>query len=91
MLYERHTPLITTAATEPENLYTGMRFRHEFKRTISRLEEMRSTGRLTGAHLATRPLSRHREPELKRFGNGAENALCYYSIVRSEKNTDAFA
>ena len=52
ILYESHTLLVTTAAAEPEKLYTGKRFRYEFKRTISRLEEMRSTAWLAGAHWA---------------------------------------
>ena len=51
ILYESHTLLVATAAAEPEKLYTGVRFRYEFKRTISRLEEMRSTDWLAGAHL----------------------------------------
>jgi cell division protein ZapE len=55
VLYERHTLLLATAAAEPEDLYAGKRFHYEFKRTISRLEEMRSTAWLAGAHLAHAP------------------------------------
>lgn len=55
ILYERHTLLIASAAAEPEKLYTGKQFRYEFKRTVSRLEEMRSTDWLSGTHLAHTP------------------------------------
>lgn len=52
ILYEHHTLLVATAVAEPQNLYTGKCFRYEFKRTVSRLEEMRSTAWLAGAHWA---------------------------------------
>jgi len=55
VLYESHALLVATAAAEPQDLYTGTRFRYEFRRTISRLEEMRSTGWLAGAHLEKSP------------------------------------
>ena len=55
VLYESHTLLVATAATEPEALYEGKRFRYEFRRTVSRLEEMRSTDWLAGGHLARAP------------------------------------
>lgn len=48
VLYESHTLLVATAATEPEGLYEGKRFRYEFRRTVSRLEEMRSADWLAG-------------------------------------------
>lgn len=55
VLYESHTLLVATAAAAPEAIYTGKRFRYEFRRTVSRLEEMRSTDWLTGRHLAKAP------------------------------------
>jgi cell division protein ZapE len=55
VLYERHTLLVATAARAPEELYTGKRFRFEFRRTISRLEEMRSSEWLAGSHLKKTP------------------------------------
>lgn len=55
VLYERHTLLVATAASAPEALYTGKRFRFEFRRTVSRLEEMRSGEWLAGSHLETAP------------------------------------
>lgn len=55
VLYERHTLLVATAASTPEHLYTGKRFRYEFRRTVSRLEEMRSADWLAGSHLQKAP------------------------------------
>ncbi len=40
--YDRGTGLIVSATVWPKNLYSGRRFRFEFSRTISRLEEIRS-------------------------------------------------
>jgi cell division protein ZapE len=52
ILYESHTLLIASAASPPESLYSGKRLRFEFKRTASRLEEMRSTDWLAAHHLS---------------------------------------
>lgn len=52
VLYESRTVLIAAAAAPPESLYCGKRFRFEFKRTTSRLEQMRSAEWLGAAHLA---------------------------------------
>lgn len=52
ILYENHTILVITAAAEPGSLYSGKRFHFEFRRTASRLEEMRSAAYLGTAHLA---------------------------------------
>ena len=49
--YDRHVKLIATAATEPESLYTGKRLAHEFERTVSRLQEMRTHDYLAKEHL----------------------------------------
>jgi len=55
VFYERRTLLVATAAAEPDGLYEGRRFRFEFRRTESRLEEMRSREYLAGTHLAHAP------------------------------------
>ncbi len=55
ILYESRTVLIATAAALPQDLYRGKRFRFEFQRTASRLEEMRSAKWLANAHLAHAP------------------------------------
>lgn len=55
ILYERNTLLVCTAGAEPQALYRGRRFRFEFRRTASRLEEMRSADYLAGTHLARAP------------------------------------
>lgn len=56
VLYERRTVLILTAEAEPDALYRGERFRFEFRRTASRLEEMRSKAYLSATHLAHIPM-----------------------------------
>ncbi len=55
ILYESHTVLIATASAPPEALYAGRRFRFEFKRTASRLEQMRSADWLAATHLTRIP------------------------------------
>ena len=55
VLYESHTLLVATAAAMPDAIYTGKRFRYEFRRTASRLEEMRSSEWLAASHLAKAP------------------------------------
>jgi len=40
--YDNNVNLLSSAETQPENLYTGKQFNFEFKRTVSRLLEMRS-------------------------------------------------
>ena len=40
--YDRNVNLLSSAQTQPETLYTGKQFSFEFKRTVSRLLEMRS-------------------------------------------------
>lgn len=40
--YDRNVNLLCSAATKPDGLYTGTQLKFEFKRTISRLQEMRS-------------------------------------------------
>ncbi len=48
--YDRNINLLCSAATEPDCLYTGKALEFEFKRTISRLQEMRSHEYLQKAH-----------------------------------------
>lgn len=48
--YERRVKLIVSAETEPGTLYTGRRFAFEFRRTASRLHEMRSRDYLALPH-----------------------------------------
>ena len=40
--YDRNVNILVSAATGPESLYSGKQLAFEFKRTISRLQEMRS-------------------------------------------------
>lgn len=49
--YDRNVKLIITAAAMPEGLYQGVRLEEPFKRTISRLEEMRTHDYLAKPHL----------------------------------------
>ncbi len=49
--YDRNVKLIITAEAKPGGLYTGTRLAEEFKRTISRLEEMRTHDYLAKQHL----------------------------------------
>lgn len=50
--YERHVNLMISAAVEMEQLYIGERLAFEFKRTLSRLQEMQSHDYLALEHLA---------------------------------------
>ncbi len=50
--YERNVNLMITAAVELESLYTGELLAFEFKRTLSRLQEMQSHDYLALEHLA---------------------------------------
>ena len=50
VLYDRHVTLIMSAAVAPEDLYTEGPLVHEFPRTVSRLNEMRSMEFLALAH-----------------------------------------
>ncbi len=50
--YDRHVNLIITAAVDLEFLYVGRQLAFEFKRTLSRLQEMQSTNYLALEHLA---------------------------------------
>ncbi|MBV1908531.1 MAG: AFG1 family ATPase [Kangiellaceae bacterium] len=50
--YERHVNLMLTADVELEELYIGERLAFEFKRTLSRLQEMQSHDYLALEHLA---------------------------------------
>ena len=49
--YERNVNLILSMETELEQIYSGERLLEPFKRTISRLEEMRSKEYLSRPHL----------------------------------------
>ncbi len=49
--YDRNVKLIITAAADPDAIYQGTRLLEPFKRTISRLEEMRSHDYLAKQHL----------------------------------------
>lgn len=49
--YDRNVKLIITAASNPEGLYKGKRLIEPFKRTISRLEEMRTHDYLAKQHI----------------------------------------
>jgi len=50
--YDRHVNLMITAAVELEELYVGKLLNFEFKRTLSRLQEMQSHDYLALEHLA---------------------------------------
>ncbi len=50
--YERHVNLMITAEVELEEIYTGSLLAFEFKRTLSRLQEMQSVDYLALEHLA---------------------------------------
>lgn len=49
-LYDRRVKLIISAASDAENLYTGELLRFAFRRTASRLKEMRSESYLASSH-----------------------------------------
>jgi cell division protein ZapE len=49
--YDRNVKLIITAEAVPDGLYTGTRLAEAFKRTISRLEEMRTHDYLAKQHI----------------------------------------
>jgi cell division protein ZapE len=49
--YDRNVKLIITAAAVPDRLYKGTRLKDAFKRTISRLEEMRTHDYLAKQHI----------------------------------------
>jgi len=49
--YDRNVKLIITAEAEPNGLYLGARLSESFRRTISRLEEMRTHDYLAKQHL----------------------------------------
>lgn len=49
--YDRNVKLIITAAAVPDGLYKGSRLAEAFKRTISRLEEMRTHDYLAKQHI----------------------------------------
>lgn len=48
--YDRRVKLIISAAEPPERLYQGRRLAFDFRRAVSRLQEMRSTGYLASPH-----------------------------------------
>jgi cell division protein ZapE len=50
VLYDRRVKLVISAEVEPEGLYTEGPLSHEFPRTVSRLNEMRSSEFLAQAH-----------------------------------------
>lgn len=49
--YDRNVKLIVSAAAQPEALYQGERLAKPFRRTVSRLAEMRTTQYLARRHL----------------------------------------
>ncbi|MGR8919248.1 MAG: cell division protein ZapE [Gammaproteobacteria bacterium] len=51
-LYDRNVNLVMSAAAEPEALYTGSRLEKPFRRTASRLREMRSHDYLAQTHIS---------------------------------------
>ncbi len=48
--YDRNVNLLCSAASRPEKLYSGKQLAFEFKRTVSRLQEMRSHEYMQRAH-----------------------------------------
>jgi len=48
--YDRNVKIIASAEDQPENLYNGKQLHFEFKRTVSRLLEMRSHNYMQQAH-----------------------------------------
>ena len=48
--YDRNVNLLVSAAAQPEQLYSGKQLEFEFKRTVSRLMEMRSHNYMQQAH-----------------------------------------
>ena len=50
--YDRNVKLVASAASQPEDLYSGERLAFEFKRTASRLREMQTVDYLGQKHLA---------------------------------------
>ena len=50
--YDRHVKLILEATAEPQLLYQGKKWQHEWQRTASRLEEIRSFEYLSKPHLS---------------------------------------
>ena len=51
-LYDRNVKLVASAQTEPDGIYFGGRHVQTFRRTISRLEEMRTHSYLARRHLS---------------------------------------
>ena len=51
VLYDRRRNLVASAAVPPEQIYGGDRVGFEFRRTVSRLNEMQTTGYLADAPL----------------------------------------
>jgi len=51
VFYDHNVKLIISAEVAPESLYTGSRNEFEFKRTISRLQEMQSHDYLALEHI----------------------------------------
>ncbi len=49
-VYDRNVKLLVSAQAQPAELYTGKQLAFEFRRTVSRLEEMRSHEYLQRAH-----------------------------------------
>lgn len=50
-LYDRRVKMALSAAVDLKDLYTGKRLRHEFLRTVSRLQEMQAHSYLASPHL----------------------------------------
>lgn len=50
--YDRNVNLVLSAAAEPESIYTGQRLAQPFRRTASRLHEMRSHDYLARPHIS---------------------------------------
>lgn len=51
VFYDQKVNLVISADAEPESLYTGTRLSFDFKRTASRLQEMRSAAYLETPHI----------------------------------------